>query len=138
MKIRTHLAVSLGLLMISLVISCKTSNSTYEIKILQNQQLVKSYSMDVINKMSFKSFVKDGTIESGPSLAYLLNDAGITTYSIVTLKNQIGEIFNIDHTQNTEDYILDITNHGTVKLASEKLPKNKWFKDITEISVDNS
>lgn len=124
--------VLLGSLVMVATISCqKPFPST--INVIHNQQLIKSYPIPEIKKMPVRSFIKEGKIESGPSLSYLLLDAGFTKVKEVTVKNEKGESYQ---TSQIENLILDITNRGTVKLASETLSKNKWIKDISEIVVE--
>jgi len=110
--------------------SCQNTTKSYNLVVVQNQQPIKAYTIKMIQKMPSKSFILDGKVESGPTLAVLLEDAGIKEFSEIFVKNDAGEYFQ---TKNPEKYILDITNRGTVKLASEELSKDQWLKDITEI-----
>jgi hypothetical protein len=133
MNKKVLLVLVLGLVMSFPLVSCRSISKPYFVKVIQNQQLIKSYRLDDIKKMPVHSFVKDGIIESGPTLAYLLEDAGIKSFTSITLKNAKGEFYKI---QSSMGEIIDITNRGSIKLASENIAKNKWLKDIIEISVE--
>ena len=133
MKRNIALKVFTGLMSLFLLTSCQSAKNPYQISITQNQQVIKTYSLEMIQKMPVKSFAKDGKIESGPSVAVLLEDLGIKDFSKLTFKNGSGETFQVI---NPENFILDITNRGTCKLASEKLSKEQWLKDITEIEIE--
>jgi hypothetical protein len=133
MSKKDFLTFTVGFMSLLVLASCQSAKTSYEVKITKNQQLIKSYTMQDIQKMPTKSFMEDGKIESGPTLSYLLIDAGITEYSNITIKNEVGKKYK---TKTPEGYILDITNRGSVKLASENLPKEQWLKDITEIAIE--
>jgi hypothetical protein len=41
--------------------------------------------------------------------------------------------FSVDDVD--EGWILDVTNRGTLKLASDDLPKQQWVRDVAELRL---
>lgn len=77
----------------------------------------------------------EGKIEEGPRLQDVLQLAGVKDFQRVTLTGREGSI-TLAKEDVTPEVLLDLTNHGTVKLASPKVPKKDWVKDITLIKVE--
>lgn len=128
----------IGFVMIGLIVAffsgCAVS-SPYELQILLNKQPYKLLSMKEIKTMPAESFVMDGKIESGPTVATLLQYAGIQTYAKIEVMNEAYELVEFTSEQDLKQLILDISNRHNVKLASRSIPKKDWMKDITTIAV---
>lgn len=73
-------------------------------------------------------------VEEGPRLLDVLAAAGITSFTEVTLTGPESTM-TLTTDQVDEQVLLDLTNRGTVKLASPYVPKVDWVKDITLIQV---
>jgi len=73
-------------------------------------------------------------VEEGPRLLDVLAAAGITAFNEVTLTGPASAM-TLTADQVDDQVLLDLTNHGTVKLASPYVPKADWVKDITLIQV---
>jgi hypothetical protein len=132
MKRNRFLKATVCLVSLSWLISCQSIKNPYGLMVVQNQQPIKTFTIEMIQKLPAKSFIMDGKLESGPTVASLLENAGIKDFVEISIKNGSGESFQ---TKTPEKFILDITNRGTVKLASEELSKEKWLKDVTEIEI---
>ncbi len=70
----------------------------------------------------------------GPRLRDVLALAKVTSYSTVTAKGLTIDTLTRDQIDDLTT-IVDFTNHGTLKVASEIIPKIKWVKDVTIIEV---
>jgi len=92
------------------------------------------FTWDELGQLPLATVEAEGKIEEGPKLMDVLNAAGVTDFSEVTLTGNNGSI-TLTREQVDDNTILDFTNHGTVKLASTYVPKADWIKDITEIKV---
>ena len=77
---------------------------------------------------------EDGKIEEGPYLSDVLALAGISKFTELTLTGSSNPV-TLTFEQVDENTILDFNNHGTLKLSSTYIPKAKWTKDISEITV---
>jgi len=91
-------------------------------------------TLDDIIGMPAVQVTVDGRTEEGPTLLDVLNFAGVTDFSEVTLKGSSSPV-TLTRAQVDDNTILDPTNRGTVKLATIYVPKPDWTKDITEITV---
>jgi|GEM_PF-4153083 len=134
MKYKSWLSALLIGVLTVMIGGCATS-APFELQILLDKQPYKLVTMKEIKTMPVESFIKDGKVESGPSITTLLQFAGIQTYSKIEVMNKAYELVEFTSEQNLNQLILDITNRGNVKLASEFIPKKNWIKDITTIAV---
>jgi hypothetical protein len=73
-------------------------------------------------------------MEEGPGLLDVLNLAGVTEFTEVSLTGSSNPA-TLSREQVDENTILDFTNHGTVKLATTYIAKPDWTKDVAEIKV---
>ena len=76
----------------------------------------------------------EGKMEEGPYLSDILALAGVTEFTEVTLTGSSNPV-TLTFEQVDKNTILDFNNHGTLKLSSTYIPKDKWTKDISEITV---
>ena len=87
-----------------------------------------------LKNLSLKHVTVEGKTEEGPGLLDVLYFAGVTDFEEVSLTGSSSPVILI-HDQVDDNTILDLTNHGTVKLATTYIPKAQWTKDVTEITV---
>ena len=125
----------LAAMCIALSIAGGCQKSTYQLQILFDKQPYKTFSLMEIKSMPKESFVMEGRVESGPSLATLLSFSGIQTYYKIEIMNEAFELIEFSAEQDLKTLILDITNRGNVKLASKNIAKKDWMKDITTIAI---
>lgn len=133
MSKKVVLSIVMVVMLISLSGGCKKSD--YQLQILFDKQPYRSFTLKEIKSMPAESFVMDGKIESGPSLASLLAFSGIQTYFKIEVMNEAYELIEFSAEQDLKTIILDITNRGNVKIASKNIAKKDWMKDITTIAV---
>lgn len=112
------------------------NNYVYTIKVVGKNKEYKKYTLEDISKLPSKSIVIDGKEQKGPLLSTLLSDAGVTSFSKVTVKGISKSSITLAKDKIGEDTILDVANRGTVKLASKQIKKEEWIKDIVEIDVE--
>lgn len=87
-----------------------------------------------LKTLPLKQVIVDGKVEEGPGLLDVLRFAGITEFTEVALTGTSHPAM-LPREQVDDNTILDLTNHGTVKLATTYLPKADWTKDVAEIEV---
>ena len=87
-----------------------------------------------LKTLSLKQVTVDGKVEEGPGLLDVLNFAGVTEFKEVMLTGSSNPV-TLSHDQVDDNTILDLTNHGTVKLSTTYIPKANWTKDVAEIIV---
>ncbi len=91
-------------------------------------------TMDDLKKLPLAQLTVDGKLQEGPKLMDVLNAAGVTDFSEVTLTGSASPV-TLTKAQVDDNTILDFNNHGTLKLATTYVPMPDWTKDISEIAV---
>jgi hypothetical protein len=92
------------------------------------------FTWDNLKKLPLAQVTAENRVEEGVKLMDVLNAAGITEFSEVSLTGSERPV-TLRREQIDDNTILDFTNHGTVKLATIYVAKADWTKDITEIKV---
>ncbi|MCL4529073.1 MAG: hypothetical protein M1282_06640 [Chloroflexi bacterium] len=91
-------------------------------------------TMDDLKKLPLAQLTVEGKLQEGPKLMDVLNAAGVTDFTEVTLTGSASPV-TLTRAQVDENTILDFNNHGTLKLATTYVPMPDWTKDISEITV---
>jgi len=92
--------------------------------------VIKSISLNDLNSFS-KTTVAD---KSGAKLTDLLDWAGVSTYSKVTIVSASGSV-QLSKDKVTDQTILIVENNS-VSFASQSVPTDQWLKDVTDIKVE--
>lgn len=104
-------------------------------EIITPQGTSKSIYAADLKELPLAQISVEGKIEEGPRLQDVLQLAGIKDFQRVTLTGREGNV-TLAKEDVTPEVLLDLTNRGTVKLASPQVPKKDWVKDITLIKVE--
>jgi len=134
MKHKQWVCCAIIMILFTLLIGCAQSKP-YELQVLVDKQPYKTFTLKELKAMPAESFLAEGKVESGPSIATLLKYTGVQTYGKIEIMNEAFELVEFSSEQNMNQLILDITNRGNVKLASESIAKKDWMKDITTIAI---
>ena len=94
-----------------------------------------NFTVEQVKAMPQVSIEVDGKTEEGPALLAVLEDAGVSNFSSMTLQG-LNLSVTLEKDEITDEVILDITNRDTVKFASPMVPKQDWPKDIMLITVE--
>lgn len=114
----------------------KDKSYSYTVKVILGGKTLKEYTIQDFKKLPTSKIEVEGKTEDGPTLLSLLTDSKVQSFSKVTLKGIDNSSYVLTKDMINENTLLDITNHDTVKLASKLVPKDKWIKDIVEITVE--
>lgn len=87
-----------------------------------------------LKTLPLKQVTVEGKIEEGPGLLDVLHFSGVNDFTEVSLTGSSSPATLTDD-QVDDNTILDLTNHGTLKLATTYIPKAQWTKDVAEITV---
>ena len=93
------------------------------------------FTWDNLKKMPLAQMSAEGKVEEGVKLIDVLNAAGVTEFSEVRLSGTSSSATLTFEQVKDETTILDFTNHGTVKLSTNYVPKADWTKDVARIEV---
>src|SRR6185295_14843828 len=78
-------------------------------------------TLDDIKKLKFANITVDGKVQEGPKLLDILTLAGVTDFNEVTLTGSASPV-TLTREQVDDNTILDLNNHGTLKLATTYVP----------------
>ncbi len=92
-----------------------------------------AFTQDMISAIPEASVTIEGSVQAGPKLVDVLAAAGIGDYTKLVFSGS--SILTVEAAQVTDQFILDLSNRGTYKMASPDIPKANWVKDIVSIEV---
>ena len=95
---------------------------------------------DLEASVSFADVDIDGDTQSGPRLLDVLAASGVDDWQTAEVigmgEGRTFEVgLDIAAADTDENWILDVTNRGTLKLAAEALARNQWVRDVGEIRI---
>jgi hypothetical protein len=111
-----------------------TAVSTALFQMIKPDGTAVGVTIDDLKTLPLRQVSAEGKMEEGPGLLDVLNLAGVTEFTEVSLTGSSNPA-TLSREQVDENTILDFTNHGTVKLATTYIAKPNWTKDIAEIKV---
>jgi hypothetical protein len=97
-----------------------------------------AFTLDDLAALPLHRTTLEGKIQEGPLLLDVLHAAGVTAFTKVVLTGSRGPVFvnTVTADQVDDQFLLDFTNHGTVKVASPVFGlEDKNAKDIYMIQV---
>ncbi len=82
----------------------------------------------------------DGDTQSGPRLPDVLAASGVDDWQTAEVigmgEGRTFEVgLDIAAGDVDEEWVLDVTNRGTLKLAAESLARQQWVRDVGEIRI---
>lgn len=111
-----------------------TAVSTALFQVVKPDGATFGVTLENLKALKLAQVQAEGKVEEGPYLKDVLALAGVTEFKEVTLTGSSNPATLTFH-QVDENTILDLTNHGTVKLSTTYIPKAQWTKDVSEIVV---
>jgi hypothetical protein len=93
---------------------------------------------DLEAEIPFAEIVVDGDAQAGPRLVDVIAASGIDQWETgQVLGMSEGRVvtveLDIESSQVDETWVFDLTNRGTLKLASPDLQREKWVRDVGEL-----
>jgi hypothetical protein len=105
-------------------------------------ELAADWTLETLDyNVPFSTLTLDGDEQEGPLLLRVLAASGVVDWeSMEVLGLGEGRTFEVNLFVNApevnETWILDVSNQGTLKLAAENLPREKWVRDVAELRID--
>jgi hypothetical protein len=109
-----------------------------ELQVITPEGKAVAFTLDDLAALPLHRTTLEGKIQEGPLLLDVLHAAGVTAFTKVVLTGTRGPVFvnTVAADQVDENFLLDFTNHGTVKVASPVFGlEDKNAKDIYLIQV---
>ncbi len=91
-------------------------------------------TVEQLKTLPLAQLKSEGKVEEGPRLSDVLAMVGVTEYTSVAISGTSSPA-TLTREQVEADAVLDFTNHGTVKLSTNAIPKADWTKDVSLIEV---
>jgi hypothetical protein len=123
-----------------IITSGNASPAGYSIAIKVESKIVDYLTLDQLKKLEKVAVRAADRDNNGPTLASVLNLAGIKDYKTVKVVGMDrGRMATAELTltsqQVTDKTILDITNRGTCKFVSPDVVFENWIYDITTLEI---
>ncbi len=112
--------------------SAPTSDGVFDV--IKADGTTVAFTLDDLKALPLTSIVSDGNPQEGPSLLAVLEKAGVSDFSEVTLTGADGSK-TLTQAEVTDQVILDFNNRGSVKLVAPDLAKDARIRDIVKIEV---
>jgi hypothetical protein len=95
---------------------------------------------DLEEQVAFAELAIDGDLQSGPLLVDVLRASGVVEWKTGEVYGMgEGRVFEISLPITAAEvdagWVLDVTNQGTLKLASVDIPRDRWVRDVGEIRI---
>jgi hypothetical protein len=113
----------------------------YSVEITQNGQHVADVTLSQLHTLPEVSFTAKEKTQTGPALLSVLQYAGTTEFTRVTVsgwsKGRVATAEKpLDKADITDQVILEFTNQGKTKLAAPTIPDSEWIIDVEAIEVE--
>jgi hypothetical protein len=112
--------------------------STYRVRITRGGTELASFDLAQLQAIGMKTVIVQGGTEQGPPLLAVLERAGASEFTTVTIlgtgTRDTGRL-ELSVAEVGPDTVLDIAKRGTVKVAGPNIPYDMRVRDITEIQV---
>lgn len=102
--------------------------------IVQADGTSQPFTLDQLKALPIKSIMAGGKPQEGPAVLDVLASVGISDFQQITIAGEGSLTFA--RADVTDEMILDLNNHGTVKLASPDLPIPSPVKEVKTITVE--
>jgi hypothetical protein len=111
------------------------------LRVIVGDELAADWTLtDLEASVSFVEVDIDGDTQSGPRLLDVLAASGVEEWQTAEVigmgEGRTFEVgLDVAAADADEDWVLDVTNRGTLKLAAEALARNQWVRDVGEIRI---
>ena len=110
----------------------------YSVAVRQGGTTLKTYDLAALRALPQSRVVIDGKEQTGPSLATLLEDAGVRSYDAVLVKGaglrDKGSL-TLTPDQVRQRVQIDFSDRGTVKVCGPDLYHAEWVRDVLTIDA---
>lgn len=138
--------VTVSLLLLCAAAGCSSDESDtggdeeYSIQVSAGGQVV-SVTLTDLQSLPEVTVEGSGKTQTGPTLLSVLDYAGVTEFSKVTVaglsKGRVATAeLELDSDEITEEVVLDFNNQGKTKLAGPDIPEDSWIIDVEEIRAE--
>jgi len=109
------------------------------LRVIVDGEVAADWTLSALEEaVDFVELIADGDPQSGPLLTDVLAASGVSDWdSGEVVGFGEGRVFEVGLDISSDDvdegWILDVTNKGSLKLASADLPREQWVRDVGEV-----
>lgn len=109
------------------------------LRVVVDGEVAADWTLTTLEEMvPFIETTIDGDIQNGPLLSAVLDASGVESWDSGEVvgfgEGRVFEVgLDISSDEVDDGWVLDVTNKGTLKLASTELPREQWVRDVGEI-----
>lgn len=109
------------------------------LRVVDEGAVARDWSLaDLEADIEFVEIIVDGDSQRGPRLVDVISASGIDDWETGEVlgmsEGRVIEVtLDIDAATVDETWVFDVTNRGTLKLATPDLPRQQWVRDVGEI-----
>lgn len=135
------LGVAVILLAVTLGCSTAGADGPYRVSVTRGGESVAEFSLQALEALPQVSVEADGKEQRGPALQSVLDEAGVTDLSAITVYGKARGRFattelRLNASQLNGRVVLDINKQGQTKLASPDISSERWVVDVSRIDVE--
>ena len=115
---------------------------TVVLRVIRSDDTIAEWTLDrLASEMPLTERELDGQTQKGFLLLDVLAASNIGSWEWAEVAGK-GEnrafdvVLQIDAGEVDDGWILDVTHQGTLKLAADDLPRDRWVRDVSEIAVE--
>ena len=112
------------------------------LRVIVGGELAADWTLETLDyNLPFHTLILDGDEQEGPLLLEVLAASGVVDWeSMEVIGLGEGRSFEaslfVNSSEVNQTWIFDISNQGTLKLAAENLPREKWVRDVAELRIN--
>jgi hypothetical protein len=112
------------------------------LRVIVGQEVANDWTLEELDySLPFATLTLDGDEQEGPLLLKVLEASGVVDWESMEVlglgEGRTSEVtLFVNAPEVNETWILDVSNHGTLKLAAENLPREKWVRDVAELRIN--
>ena len=111
----------------------------YSVSVKRGAEVLKTYDVAALRSLPQVTVEMEGKDQTGPALAVVLADAGVSTYDEVDVRGgairDSGQLA-LSSVQVRRRVQLDFSQRGTVKVCAPWLERREWVRDVLTITVE--
>ena len=119
--------------------SSQGDHRTLSVSVKRDGEVLKTYDLAALDSLPKVTTEMSDKEQTGPTLAALLEDAGVSSYEKVDIRGagvrDAGRL-SLTRAEVERRVQLDFSERGTVKVCAPWLEREEWVRDVLTISVE--
>ena len=139
--------LTLGAVLAVSLVGCSDDGASNEetpgddvvLRVVDQGSVARDFTLDDLqSELEFVEIVIDGDSQRGPRLIDVVAASGVAQWETGEVlgmsEGRVVEVtLDIDAVTVNENWVFDVTNRGTLKLAAPELSRQEWVRDVGEL-----